>query len=92
MLARMDEMQAELGASHADVRPPDAELLSIDGEQGFLGLNSRWDADAKCWRVERVLRGAPWDERAAGPMSRPGVRVRAGACGKTSSGKRKPKK
>eukprot|EP00966_Prymnesium_polylepis_P100779 2333999-Prymnesium_polylepis.1 len=67
----MNEMQGELGASHAGVGPADSDE-DVEGTQGFLGVSTAWDATRHGWRITRALRGSPWDERAAPPLARPG--------------------
>ena len=67
----MNEMQAELGVSHAGVAPAE-DGGDIEGTQGFLGVHTAWDETRGAWRIVHCLRGAQWDERAAPPLSRPG--------------------
>ncbi len=73
----MWEMQGELGTSHAyevggDYRPEPRYA------QGFLGADLVWDPEAEGYRVERILRGDPWDSSASSPLIRPGARLRPG--------------
>jgi tricorn protease len=73
----MWEMQGELGTSHAyelggDYRPEPA------WQQGFLGADLDYDADAKTWRVSAIPRGDSWNDRASSPLAAPGVNVKPG--------------
>ena len=85
--------QAELGASHAGVAPPEIDE-EIEGCHGFLGASTTWTGDAgghvtpnqqtrltksaPGWRITSLLRGSTWDEGKAGPLARPGSGVRQG--------------
>jgi tricorn protease len=70
------ELQGELGASHAYVRPPargvDAALL-----QGHLGADLARDEDGT-WRIARMLRGESSVIGARSPLMAPGVGARPG--------------
>ncbi len=73
----MWEMQGELGTSHAyevggDYRPEPKY------QQGFLGADFYYDAEAEGWRVARLIHGDVWDEKASSPLSRPGINVKPG--------------
>jgi tricorn protease len=70
------ELQGELGASHAYVRPP---IHGVDAAlaQGLLGADLTRDEDGT-WRIERVLRGESSVIGARSPLSAPGVGARAG--------------
>ncbi|MBM3492894.1 MAG: peptidase [Armatimonadetes bacterium] len=70
----MWEMQGELGTSHAyefggDYRPEPSY------HQGCLGAEFAWDADARAYRFERIVRGAPGEPDAQSPLRTPGVGV-----------------
>ena len=71
------EMQGELGTSHAyeyggDHREPPAY------QQGFLGADYSWDARAKGYRIDRILRGDSWDPHADSPLAQPGLQIKVG--------------
>ena len=71
------EMQGELGTSHAyeyggDHRQPPAY------QQGFLGADYSWDARAKGYRIDRILRGDSWDPHSDSPLAQPGLQIKAG--------------
>lgn len=71
------EMQGELGTSHAyvlggDYRPEPRY------HQGLLGADIRYDPDSDRYRIERVVRGDPWDEDASSPLARAGINVQPG--------------
>ncbi len=73
----MWEMQGELGTSHAyefggDYRP------EPDYPQGFLGADFAFDAATGGYRVTRIVRGDPWNEKATSPLAALGINVRAG--------------
>lgn len=70
------ELQGELGASHAYVRPPGAgthEALA----QGLLGADLARDVDGT-WRIVRVLRGESSVIAARSPLTAPGVAAKPG--------------
>ncbi|HVM62175.1 MAG TPA: PDZ domain-containing protein [Verrucomicrobiae bacterium] len=73
----MWEMQGELGTSHAyefggDHRQPPRY------DVGLLGADFAYDEPAKAWRITRIVRGDPWNERARSPLAAPAVNVREG--------------
>ena len=73
----MWEMQGELGTSHAyefggDYRPRPVY------SQGFLGADIRWDKDAGGYRIDSLILGDPWDQRAHSPLAAPGVNIQPG--------------
>ena len=73
----MWEMQGELGTSHAlefggDYRPTPVY------EQGFLGVDFRYDTETDSYEVTHIVAGDVWDEEASSPLSRPGVRIVTG--------------
>jgi hypothetical protein len=77
----MREMQSELGASHADVCPPEEADGGVGGgadgpepAMGHLCAVFEWDARAGAWRVSQISEGAPWDETAAGSLAAAGGR------------------
>ena len=71
------EMHGELGTSHAyeiggdKPRPPQYR-------RGFLGADVAWNDDEGAYRVERILRGDPWNRDVDSPLAEPGVDVREG--------------
>ncbi|MFZ2489816.1 MAG: S41 family peptidase [Anaerolineae bacterium] len=74
----MWEMQGELGTSHAyeiggDYKP------EPDFAQGYLGADFVYDATTDGYRVERILRGDPWDEKADSPLHSLGLNISVGA-------------
>ena len=58
----------------------------VEGQQGHLGATFEWDINGGgfggggggggAWRIKAMLSGAPWDDRASPPLSRPSVDVR----------------
>ncbi len=70
-------MQGELGTSHAyeiggDYRQPPRYA------PGLLAADFSWDAEAGAYRIDRVVRGAPWNRGERSPLLAPGVNARAG--------------
>ncbi|HSN78219.1 MAG TPA: S41 family peptidase, partial [Anaerolineae bacterium] len=73
----MWEMQGELGTSHAyelggDYKP------EPDFEQGFLGADFAYDAEADGYRLSRIVRGDAWDDDADSPLCEPGLDIAEG--------------
>ncbi len=71
------EMQGELGTSHSyelggDHRKPPAYKM------GHLGTDLSFDPGTGLWRIERIVRGDPWDEDASSPLRAMGVGVAEG--------------
>jgi len=71
------EMQGELGTSHAydfggDYREEPVYPV------GFLGAEFTWDDAAGGYRIDRFLRGDPWEANEACPLRAPGVQLEAG--------------
>ncbi len=71
------EMQGELGTSHAYESGGD-KPLPPQYRRGFLGADLAWDANGGGYRVERILRGDPWNREADSPLAEPGVDVKPG--------------
>ncbi|MFZ8808005.1 MAG: S41 family peptidase, partial [Pyrobaculum sp.] len=73
----INEMQGELGTSHAYEIVPDFE---VDKPYlvGGLGAEFRWDG--KCWRIAKIYVGDPSYEGERSPLLAPGVDVREGDC------------
>ena len=71
------ELQGELGTSHAYERGGEYRW-GPHYDQGFLGADWTFDAEAGGHRVARLVRGDPWDAGARSPLLAPGVDVRAG--------------
>ena len=73
----LNEMQGELGASHAYVVGGDIrEEPRYD--VGFLGADLAFDAKSKAWKIDNIVRGDPWDEEKGSPLLRPGVNAKPG--------------
>ncbi|HEU5333052.1 MAG TPA: S41 family peptidase [Actinocrinis sp.] len=70
------ELQGELAASHAYVRPP-ASGADDALAQGLLGADLERDEDGT-WRIARILRGESSVIRARSPLTAPGVGARLG--------------
>eukprot|EP00962_Isochrysis_galbana_P003379 scaffold942_cov68-Isochrysis_galbana.AAC.1 len=83
----MREMQAELGASHADVCPPEEGEPEAGGgvagggadgpapAPGHLCASLAWDSRAGAWRVTRLSEGVAWDETSSATLAAAGGQV-----------------
>jgi len=71
------EMQGELGTSHAYEMGGDYRLAP-QYRQGFLGAELQFDAQHRCYAIERIFRGDPWAEAAGSPLRAPGVNATPG--------------
>lgn len=71
------EMQGELGTSHAYELGGDYRAAP-KYHQGFLGANFEPDAASGGYRVTHIVRGDPWQEKSASPLSRLGANVQIG--------------
>ena len=71
------ELQGELGTSHAYERGGEYRS-GPHYDQGFLGADWKFDAEARGYRVARLVRGDPWDAEARSPLLGPGLDVRTG--------------
>ena len=80
-------MQGELGTSHAYEMGGDYETPP-QYQPGLLGADFRWDPSWRLTsdderfkgaiRLERILRGDPWDAEASSPLLRSGVQLKKG--------------
>jgi tricorn protease len=71
------EMQGELSTSHCYEMMGDyrsAPNLS----QGFLGADFSWSPTARKWRIDRVVRGDPWNPETGSPLTASGVNAAPG--------------
>jgi tricorn protease len=71
------EMQGELGTSHAYESGGDRPMPP-QYQTGFLGAELRWDASANGYRIEKILRGDPWNRDHDSPLAETGLGVKAG--------------
>ena len=79
LLDVLQEMCGELGASHAYVSAPECDGDNEDeGHQGSLGCTTEWDASLEGWRLISMVRGDPYDESQAGPLTRAAVGAKVG--------------
>ncbi|KOO53692.1 peptidase s41 [Chrysochromulina tobinii] len=79
LLDVLQEMCGELGASHAYVSAPECDGDDEDeGRQGSLGCTTEWDASLQGWRIISMVRGDPYDESQAGPLTRAAVGAKVG--------------
>ena len=69
------ELIAELSSSHTYRSGGDTgDEKSID--VGYLGVD--WELAGGAYRIQRIVRGAPWDTEVRSPLDMPGVNVKAG--------------
>lgn len=71
------EMQGELGSSHAYEGGGEYRERP-QYRQGYLGVDWRFDAASRRYRVARIVRGDPWNADARSPLLAPGVNVQVG--------------
>jgi tricorn protease len=71
------EMQGELGTSHAYESGGDYRYPPYYG-LGLLGADFSYDAEADAYRVEHIVRGDSWNEKADSPLNRLGANVQVG--------------
>lgn len=71
------EMISELACGHAYVSPgdyPKPERISM----GLLGAEMSKDKKSGYFKIDRILEGAPYDEKLRSPLTEPGMGVKAG--------------
>jgi tricorn protease len=73
----MWEMQGELGTSHAYEFGGDYRT-SPRYQQGFLGADFVYDAQAKGYRITHIVQGDSWLEKVDSPLNRLGVNAKVG--------------
>lgn len=73
----MWEMQGELGTSHAYEMGGDYRWPPYYN-QGFLGAQLHWNAEAGGYQVGEVIEGDPWNPYATSPLRGPGIDVQPG--------------
>jgi tricorn protease len=71
----LGEMIAELDASHTYRSGGDLEAAP-SRDVGLLGVD--WALEDGAYRIERIVRGAPWDHEVRSPLDQPGVEVDEG--------------
>lgn len=76
------EMVSELNVGHAYITSPgEVEQAPQSAAVGLLGCDYelvKGDGGASAYRIARIVRGGVWDADAVGPLSQPGVDVKAG--------------
>ncbi|MBM3311198.1 MAG: Tricorn protease like protein, partial [Candidatus Aminicenantes bacterium] len=68
-------MQAELSAGHTYTSGGDVEMV-VPVQTGFLGID--WKLENGTYRIERIVRPAPWDTAVRSPFDAPGIAVKEG--------------
>lgn len=71
----LGELIGELNASHTYRGGGDTETTK-NVNVGYLGVD--WEATDGAYRIERIVRGAPWDAEVRSPLDVPGVNINAG--------------
>lgn len=79
------EMISELNVGHAYYSGGDTESAPRE-DVGMLGVD--WELAGGAYRIARIVRGAPWDSDARGPLAQPGVEVKEGDYVLAVNGKR----
>ncbi|MDH3222898.1 MAG: PDZ domain-containing protein [Gemmatimonadota bacterium] len=69
------QLVSELSAGHTYSNPGDVERVAPIFT-GYLGID--WAQDSNGYRIERIVRPAPWDTEVRSPFDRPGVDVGEG--------------
>ncbi len=69
------ELIAELSSSHTYRGGGDTDEAA-DISVGYLGVD--WELAGGAYRIQRIVRGAPWDAEVRSPLDMPGVNVKAG--------------
>lgn len=69
------EMIAELNSSHSYRGGGDTESAARRSV-GLLGVD--WARENGAWRIEQIIRGAPWDNEVRSPLDQPGIDVDEG--------------
>lgn len=71
----MRELLGELNSSHAYVGGGDEEETTYEGV-GMLGIN--WLLEDGAWKIDRIIKGAPWDQETQSPLDQPGINIKEG--------------
>ncbi|MGK7311026.1 MAG: S41 family peptidase [Candidatus Longimicrobiales bacterium M2_2A_002] len=69
------QLASELSAGHTYTFGGDTEPVET-AETGFLGID--WTLDDAGYRIDRIVRPAPWDTETRSPLDRPGLDIREG--------------
>jgi tricorn protease len=70
------ELISELNVGHAYVMGGGDYDKEPEVSSGLLGVD--YELSEGAYRIARILEGGPWDHDARGPLSQPGVKVKAG--------------
>ena len=71
------ELQGELGTSHAYEGGGEYRQRP-HYQQGFLGVDWRYDAETGRYRIARIIQGDPSDSDATSPLTSPGLNANGG--------------
>ena len=69
------ELLGELNSSHAFVGGGDEEETTYE-DVGMLGIN--WLLEDGAWKIERIIKGASWDQEIRSPLDQPGINIKEG--------------
>jgi tricorn protease len=68
------ELQGELGTSHAYEWGGEYRQ-GPHYQQGFLGVDWRYDAGSNRYRIAHIVKGDTWDNKTTSPLTSPGLNV-----------------
>src|SRR5205823_6583831 len=71
------ELQGELGTSHAYEWGGEYRQ-GPHYQQGFLGVDWRYDAENNRYRIAHIVKGDTWDNKTTSPLTSPGLNVAEG--------------
>lgn len=69
------ELIAEMSSSHTYRRGGDEETPK-ERAVGYLGVD--WEISNGAYRIQKIVKGAPWDSGNRSPLDQPGMNVKAG--------------
>jgi len=72
----LSEMAGELAVGHAYGGGGDLEQPPTRVQVGMLGAD--FELSNGAYRITKIFEGAPWDTNGRGPLSQPGIKVKAG--------------
>lgn len=73
--AILRELIGELNSSHTYVGGGDEEEPAYEST-GMLSIN--WSLENGAWKIDRIVKGAPWDQENRSPLDQPGISIKEG--------------
>jgi tricorn protease len=73
--AVLRELIGELNSSHTYVGGGDEEQASYE-RTGMLGID--WILENNTWKIEKIIKGASWDQENRSPLDQPGIKIKEG--------------